>query len=605
MINLAKLKKIISPSSFLIYNFFFFCLLFQIYLISQFPFLYHFLKILFYSELFALLLAFIQLAKENKTVALAFLLIITIRIPFYLQGDGLIFHSDNALEALQPLEIQDTHKAPFFLLHSSGHNGTLKYLWVAFIWDILGKSYVTFVLFQLIIFLLFIYLFYALFRRYVDELTARIFLLAHLAFVEVIFDYSLFLRAAPYLEMLTFFLLGLYLFDFSFRHKKKLILAYYFLLFSSYLHPLVIFLIIPFGLTAIVLSYSAGKLRLNLSSLLFGGATATFHLIYYKFFWPPPPPSGEWYRIIFFSPAQFSLSRLPLYLKNLVRDLWISFHHLFDFEFLYSLKFFQPKGAWVDLFQFLNRAIILLSLLAILMALFLSFRRLGHTLWRRPKELKEVHWPYLFLILTFFILVFKAFILSPRPYYEPRHNIDMAFWTGVGFLFFLNAIKLYRQPKFLSVLTVLLLLIFAVPHYFFYLKVASFKKESYRQLIPVLQANQVRYLATDFSLAYPIYFLTDRRVKVTDSLGPVSVPFFYYWLREEVDKIPWQKKAYLFFGDKYYRQPWHVKRTATLRKKIMDSLKKENIPYRIYNLPYYTIIIPRTAQNPAINSNQN
>lgn len=600
---LSQTKKVLP--NILLINFFAITTIFQIHLVTQLAFLYPVLKILFYLEMLALFFSAIITSWQNKVFFLAFLLIIAIRIPFYLQGDGLIFHSDNALEALQPLEIQDNHRAPFFLLNSSGHNGTLKYLFVAFIWDLLGKSYTTFVLFQLLIFLVFIYLFTKIFERYVDERIVHVFLLAHFAFIEVIFDYSLFLRAAPYLEMLTVFLLGIYLFDFSFQNKTRLFLAFYFLIFSSYLHPLVIFLIVPFALVSIIYSLVEKKFRVNLRALLAGGLLATYHLIYYKFFWPPPPPSGAWYQIVFFSPSQFAFNQIPLYIKNLLRDLWISFHNLFDYEFLYSLYFFQDTGLWVNVLKILNRMAIFLSLAVCLGGIILSLIHLIRSFHSFPEKrwsfslqsLRHLPWPYAFYLLTFLVFVFKAFILSPRPYYEPRHNIDLALWIGIGFVLLFGSFAIWHRSRLLRLATAIFLLFLTAPHYIYYLKVAIFKKESYNQIIPVLRENKVRYLATDFSLAYPIYFLTNRKVKVTDSLGPVSISFFYYWLREEMEKVPWQQKAYLFFGDRYRRRPWHVEATVQLRRRLIERLKKENIRYRVFNLPYYTIIIPETAVN--------
>ncbi len=599
-------------------NFFLICLLFQIYLISQLPSLYPLLKSLFFLEMLFLIVSAGLTFSRNRALLLAFLLIIALRIPFYLKGDGLIFHSDNALEALQPLEIQDSHRAPFFLLNSSGHNGTLKYLFVAFIWDIFGKSYITFVLFQLLIFLVFVYLFYEIFRRFIDEKIVRLFLFVHFAFIEVFFDYSLFLRAAPYLEMLTLFLLGLYLFDFSFADKKKLILAIYFLIFSSYLHPLIIFLIVPFIVTSFLYAVAAKQFIIYFFNLIGGTLLATYHLIYYKFFWPPPPPSGDWYRIIFISPSQLAFSRIPHYLKNLIRDLWICFHNLFDYEFLYSLDFFQDSGPGVTLLKVLSRTALFLSLGVCLAALGLSLIHLGrylkrylsYNLSRSDHSLKNIFfknlflqlpllaWPYPFIFLAFLVFVGKAFILSPKPFYEPRHNIDLALWIGIGFVFFLGSLEPWKKWRLLRVLSALFLLVLACPHAFYFLKIAEFKKRSYRQIVQVLRENQVHYLATDFSLAYPIYFITDRQIKVTDSIGPVSVPFFYYWLREEMEAVPWERKAYLFFGDRFRRRPWHVKMTNEIRQRIIRQLRRENIKFRSFDLGYYVIIIPEKAVNP-------
>ena len=586
----------VTIKGFLIWNFLLICLLFQVFLITKATFLYPVLKVLFVLEVLGLIAAFVRASLKEKAVLLALVLIIGIRIPFYAQGDGLLLHSDNALDALQAFETQHSHTAPFFLLDSSSHNGTLKYLFVACVWDFFGTSYLGFVLVQLGIFLVFIFLLYEIFRRLLDEKVVLLFLFVHFAFIEVIFDYSLFLRAAPYLEMLTVFLLGVSLFDFSFTDKLRLVQAWFFVLFSSYLHPLVVFLIIPFGLTAVLISLRKKKLWPALATLLAGGVLGAYHLVYYRLAGPTPPPSGEWYRIIFFSPSQFSLAKVPEYLQALGRDLWTAFHNLFDFEFLYSLQFFEATGPAARLLRAMNRSIIFLSAAVALVAVVVSCRKLW--LWLKKKSDAEI-WPSLFYVLTFLVLVGKAFALSPRPFAEPRHNMDMALWVAIGYLIVFSAFLPLR--KVLSVRFVALALLFfalTVPHYVYYLKIAQFKKESYQEIIPLLTAKRVRYLATDFSLAYPVYFLTHQKIEVSDSLGPVTVSFFYPWLRERVDKVPWQEKAYLFFGDAYYRgnqRAWHREMTHNVRQRILQRLQKEDVPYTVHKLANYTIIIPKPA----------
>jgi len=593
-------KMKFTVRGFLVWNFLLICLLFQVFLITKATFFYPLLKVLFSLEVLGLVAAFIRASLKEKAVLLALLLIIGIRIPFYAQGDGLLLHSDNALDALQAFETQHSQTAPFFLLDSSSHNGTLKYLFVACVWDFFGTSYLSFVLVQLLIFLVFIFLLFEIFRKLLDEKVVLLFLVVHFAFIEVIFDYSLFLRAAPYLEMLTVFLLGVSLFDFTFTDKVRLSLAWFFLLFSSYLHPLVLFLIIPFGLTAIILSVRMKKPWLNLACLLAGGLLGTYHLIYYKLAGPTPPPSGEWYRIITFSPAQFSFAKIPDYVQALGRDLWTAFHNLFDFEFLYSLQFFEATGPSARVLRVMNRSAIFLSAAVALIALVVSCRRLWPGL---KKKLTPESWPHLFYLLTFAVLVGKAFVLSPRPFAEPRHNIDMALWVALGYLIVFSALIPVR--KVFSVRFIALALFFfalTVPHYVYYLKIAQFKKESYQEIIPLLASKDVRYVATDFSLAYPVYFLTHQKVEVTDSLGPVTVSFFYPWLRERVDKVPWQEKAYLFFGDAYYRgnqRAWHREMTHNIRQRILQRLQNENVPFTVHKLANYTIIIPKPAAGPA------
>jgi len=595
MTPLIKLRRKSFPvGEFLLFNFLLICFLFQIFLITKLTFLYPVLKFLFVLECLGLVVAFIQISMKQKIMLLALFLIIAIRIPFYAKGDGLIFHSDNALEALQALETHNHKTAPFFLLNSSSHNGTLKYLFVAFIWDFFGTSYVSFVLFQLLIFLVFIFIMSQLFKRFLDEKVVLLFLLVHFAFIEVIFDYSLFLRAAPYLEMLTVFLLGVYLFDFTLTNRIRLFQATFFLLFSAYLHSLIIFLLVPFGLTVILLSFSRKMPWINLIFLSAGGLAGSYHLIYYKLYGPIPPPSGQWwYRIVFFSPSQFCFGDIPHYFQALARDLWTAFHNLFDFEFLYSLEFFKDMSFKARLLRVMNRSIVYLSAAVVLFALVLSFKKLFP---RIKEKFNERNWPYLFYILTLITLVSKAFLLSPRPHYEPRHNIDMAFWVVMGYL--LASSALVPPRKLFSFRFIVLLIFFfamSIPHYTYYLKIAQFKKESYQEIIPLLKSKGVRYLATDFSIAYPIYFLTNQRVEVTDSLGPVTASFFYPWLKEKVDKISWKKKAYLFFGDNYYRRSWHKAWTHDIQKRILTHLKNENVPYTIHRLSYYTVIIPKPA----------
>ena len=333
-------KKVLAlpVGKLLVLSLFLLSFIFQIFLITRFAFLYYVLKGLFVCLILLLALAVVHLARRQKLILLCLLFILVIRIPYYIHPDSLLFMSDNALEALQPLEIRDAKAAPFFLLDSSSHNGTLKYLCVAFLWDFLGVSYLTFLLFQLLIYMALIYLIYDWLCRIFDEKIVLLLVFAHFAFVEVLFDYSLFLRGGPYLEMLFFFILGVRLFDFTFRDLGRLFLAVYFFMMALYIHSLAIFLVVPFVLTAVLYSLKARALLRWAGLLLAGVAAGQFHFVYYKFFYPPPPPGGPWYAIHFFSLGDFALKRIPAYAAQVGGDFWTTFQYILSFEFSYHYQ---------------------------------------------------------------------------------------------------------------------------------------------------------------------------------------------------------------------------------------------------------------------------
>jgi hypothetical protein len=129
-------KKILAlpVGHLLVADLFLLAFIFQVFLITRFVFLYVVLKGLFVCLLLLLALAVVHLARKDKLFLLCLIFILVIRIPYYVHPNSLLFMSDNALEALQTLEIKDAKAAPFFLLDSSSHNGTLKYLCIASIW---------------------------------------------------------------------------------------------------------------------------------------------------------------------------------------------------------------------------------------------------------------------------------------------------------------------------------------------------------------------------------------------------------------------------------------------------------------------------------------
>jgi hypothetical protein len=423
-----------------------------------------------------------------------------------------------------------------------------------------------------------------------------VFLLANFAFIEVIFDYSLFLRAAPYLEMLCFAFLGVYLFDFSFKDKTRIFLSSYFFLFSIYIHPVVLFFVIAFVLVVFIHAIR-NRLRLNNIAILLGGAfTGSFHLIYYQIYYPKPLTKGDWYRTEFLSLSDLSLGGIPRMIGQLFTDFIKVFENIFSFEFNYGTFFFREGHTTESMLIILNRAVVYISFGVLVLGLFFAVKTLFDLKTKDKKE-KEAEWIYLFFLFLFGIILGRLLILSPKPFYEPRHNIDLAVLVLMSYFFVFS--RLYKIKKFISVKTITLfaiLMAFTLPHYHYFLKAVKFKETSHREILEVLDRNGVKYLTTDWVIAYSIYLLSDRRVKVSDSLGPVSIPFFFPKLRAQVDRVPESHKAYLFFSEKYPHTEDHKKITRFKKTRILDQLNRKDIPRRVVKLEYYTIIIPEPAR---------
>jgi hypothetical protein len=596
MKTLERIFRLIPKSRLVLINLFLICFFFQIYVMSGFIFLYSVLKVLFVTELILLIAGLFQFAKKQAFVILIIAFVVLIRIPFYCHSDGMVLSSDNALEALQSHEIRDSRTAPFFLLDSSGHNGTLKYLCVTFVWDFFGSRYLYFVLFQLVIFLGFLFLLYKIFQSIVDKNLLSVFILANFAFIEVVFDYSLFLRAGPYLEMLFFVFLGVYLFDLSFKDKASIFLSCYFLVFSVYIHPMALFFVFAFFLCVLFYAIRNRQFFPNLALLLGAALAGSYHLIYYQFFYPKPLSKGAWYRKEFLSLSELSLSRLPRMLGAFLTDFKNVFEKIFTFEFNYGISFFQEGQAAKSLLIFLNRALVYLSFCVLVFAIFLAAKNIFGF---KKKEAKGSEWTYLFFLLLFGIIMGRLFLLSPKPFYEPRHNIDLAVCVMMSYLFVFSHV--YKIKKLISIksgVLFLLLLAFTLPHVHYFFKAVKFKEASHAEILSVLEKNGVRYLTTDWVIAYSIYLLSDRRIKVSDSLGPVSIPFFYPELRAQVDKVPETHKAYLFFSDDYARDESHKKITRFKKTRILDHLNRQDVARKVIKLKYYTIIIPEPARFP-------
>jgi hypothetical protein len=597
-----RAKKILAlpVGKLLVLNVFLLTFIFQIFLITRFAFLYIVLKWIFVCLLLLLALAVVRLARREKLFLLCLIFILVIRIPYYIHPHSLLFMSDNALEALQSLEIRDAKAAPFFLLDSSSHNGTLKYLCVAFLWDFLGVNYLTFLLFQLLIYMALIYLIYDWLRRIFDEKIILLLVFAHFAFVEVLFDYSLFLRGGPYLEMLFFFILGIWLFDFTFRDLRRLFLATYFFMMALYIHSLAVFLVVPFVLTAVLYAAKVRALVRWAGILLVGVVAGQFHFAYYKLFYPPPPPGGPWYNIRFFHFADFALRQIPVYLARLGRDFWIAFQNILGFEFSYHYQnwqsfefYFHSRSAKTMLF-ILNRTFIYLSLVIFVAAIILVVVRVAR---RRFFREMAKDWIYLFYLLAFLLFLGKLFMISPVPHREPRHNLDLAMILLLSYVIVAaETIKIRRIFCWKSLVVIGLCLLFTAPHYFTFLRVAAFKHNSYQLLMPILGSNRIKYLNTDFSLAYIVYFLSNRQIRVTDSIGPNTVDVFYPGMKKEINALPVDRQAYLFVTGNY---PWdfiHLETSCLRRLALIGVLKARGDKFQVVHLKYFFIIIPEQSR---------
>lgn len=575
----------------LVFNLFLIGILFQIYLIAQAKFFYDLIKILFFAEIILLIVAFIRLSIKRKVVILIVLFIVVLRLPFYFYPDGLITTSDNALEALQCKEIQERKTAPFFLLESIKHNGTIKYLFVSFIWDFFGPNYLYFALFQLMLFIALLFLMYEIFKESINRNALFLFVLVNFAFIEVFFNYSLSLRAGSYLEMLLLFFLGVYLFDFKFLNKTNIFLAYYFIFFSLYIHPLALLFAFSYSVCTVLFALKNRKVKANFACLLGGLFAGCFHLLYYIFFKAKPVVRGSWEALDFLSLSDLS----PRLFVNLVHNFRIVFWNVFRFETSYLINFFDA-GKIGHILSFLNKALIYFSLVIFILGFILVIRKLSRILLKKEKLLIK-NWPYIFFLLLLVLFLAKHFLLSPYPPYEGRHNFDLIFLIIMSHLIvFSSFFKSKKMMKFKTITTLILLLLFTAPHYYYHLKMTRHKKSSYQEILGVLIKNRVRYLTTDFIIAYPIYFLSNRRILISDSLGPLTISNFYPEMRKKVDNIPRSRKTYLFFSMAYPAKEWHKISTTIIKKRILNYLKEENIKYKTYKLKDYFLIIPSQAK---------
>jgi len=562
--------------------------LFQVFLIAKWKPLYFVLRALFLVLLAAALALLVRRLMRQKVLGLVLLLVVLVRIPFYFHADGMVTTSDNAVDALGAAEIRDARTAPFFLLGDVKHMGTIKQLWVAFVWDLAGgNAYLFYLLVQLAVFLAFLLAWDAFLEDAVPR-NVRILLLGlQFLFIEVVFDYSLSIRGAPYLEMAFFALFGAALFDPAWKDKTRLFLAYYFLGFAVYVHPLAAVLAGSFGLSAAVYALARRKFWLNLGAAAAGTAAGLFHWAAYLAFVPKPVATGAWETMGILPFGLITHGWIPEFFRSLKR----TFLNLFDFEFDYLSGTFY-SGGWRAMTGVFDRATVLLGLAALVFALILSVRKLWPVV-RRRQPFEPKAFPYLFFLVLFAAVLAKVFLFFP-PHVEPRHNFDAV--VLVILALFLSAGAVFRSWKILSwrsALVFVVVLAMAVPHVLAFYDQAANKDHAYHQLLSVLRRNRVKVVDTDFILAYIVYFLSNRTILATDALGPFRVKNFYPEMRAKIEGLPREDKTYIFFSDRYPQPEWRRKASEFLWFDVLIKLNKAGIPAKVVDLPQYRLIIPQ------------
>ena len=568
---------------------------FQVFLVTRGRPLYYLLWLLFAVEVVLLAAALIKAPRRNQVFLVALIITaVLIRLPLLSNPDGLILTSDNALEALQAVEIQESHQAPFFLFGAIQHNGTLTYLLAAFLFDVFGPSYLVFVLAHLAVFILALYLLARILERYLEPNAVRTLVLVQFVFIEAVFDLSLFLRAGPYLELVFLILAGIWLFERAGESRAALALAAFILAFAVYTNVFGLLLVVPYLAARVWLS-GGWKSRFQiLPPLAAGGLAGLWHVIYYIAFIPKPETYGNWFPTATTLADTTSLGALPVFLRWLGKQTWETFHNLFDFEFRYGLEFFarELKGPSKGVLVALSGIAVWLSAAVVVAGLVLAVRRLVV----RRKKLDASDWPQLFAVLLLPGILAKQVVFLQRPFLEPRHNLDLLVLILLSYAFVLSAlVRAFKLPWKSLVPAGLVLAVLAAPSYLGYLRMVRLKQADYALILNTLRDNGIKTLATDFIITYPLWWLSGRTLDVADSLGPTKMYHFYPERRAHVDAVPLDQKAYLFFQRRYYRGSRHRNVTIILRENLLKELADKGVPYEVIDLKRYEIIVPDPA----------
>ena len=561
--------------------------LFQVLVISRWAFLYFVLRVLFLVLVAGVIYTVIKAPpRTRRLLLLGLAVVILIRLPFLLHPTGLITTSDNATDGLQCLEIRDTHTAPVFLLDAIKHMGTVKYMFGAMTMDFIGPSYLACLLVQLALFLATLFLLYEALREAFDKGALAWLLILNFAFVETAFDYSLSIRAGSQMEMLFYFALGAALFDFEFRDKGRLWLALYFLFFSIYLHPLSAVLVAAFLAVAALRAVAARRVPAAVAGTAGALVAGLWHWFVYLLFLPKPVSEGAWEKIPLRPLGQLSLRVL----LNVWRPCWQAFSNLFRFEFSY-LAGIQSQDLALRLAQPVSALALYAGLAAFAAATVLAAIRVVGWLRKRATLDARTTWALIHLVLLA-AFVIKTLMVDP-PLLEPRHNFDLLFLVILSVAAVAAAIaKAGRGLVWKAAAATVLLVIFTFPHYLTYLRNARHKAVSYAELMTVLEEEKVKALASDFIIIYPVYFLSGRRILVSDTIGPFWVRNFYPEMRRTVDSLPLERQAFVFYADDYPRRDWHVKATHVIKARLLERLEKAGFAARTRRMKDFVLILP-------------
>jgi hypothetical protein len=586
------LRRLLRPV-FLALYLFVFILVFQVMLITRLPALYPVLKILFVGLVLLLLAFLVRASARDKTVAVIVLAIVLLRLPFFFHPTGLITMSDNALEAVQSLEIQDSRTVPFYQFGVLNHQGTLRYLLVAYIWDFTGTHYLALTLWNLVIFIAIILLLARILEPVIPRSAMILLSLLSFAFIETMFDFSLLIRGGIYLDALLLFLLGVRLFDFEFKRRTPILAAYFFMFFAYYIQPIALIFSGSFVVVAAVLAWRARRFWMNLWLLAAGAFLGSLHLLYYELFSSAKPATAtalERVSLIPWSAVSWDLFR------KLGRLSVEAFSNLFRYEFSYFMGT-VPVGPLERVLAGLNAACLYLSTAVFFAGLGMALlKTAGLVRKKKPFEVRD--WPYLFFLALTVGSAAKFMLLRP-PRLEPRHNLDLLLLVVLAYYFVLGALVRRLKIRGPGLVAVgLVLLAFTAPQYFFYLKNTVAKEASYSRLMTGLRAYGVKDLVTDFNLAFPVYFLSGRTIQVSDSIGPLRQKVYFAPMRARVDGLPDSSKAWLFYTEKAGTRPWHKRATRRVVARLLDRLDREKIPYQTVDLGLYRLIVPEKDPSP-------
>jgi hypothetical protein len=585
-------RRLLQPRVLAVYLFVF-CAVFQLLVITKLSFLYQALKILFVGLVLLLLAYLVKASLKQKTLVLIILAVVLIRLPFFFHPTGLITMSDNALEALQSQEIQDARSAPFFQFEVLKHQGTLRYTLIADIWDFFGAHYLAMTLWNLVVFTAILLLLGGLLAPLVPKPLIVVFSALSFAFIETMFDSSLLIRGGIYLDALLLALLGMALFDFEYSHKTSIFLSYYFLFFALYIQPIAALFAGAFIVCTLLFSIKRRRFWTNLGLMAAAAFAGIFHQVYYYlFFTAKPVNTGAYEKVTLLPIGEVSLRLAGVLVKNFRT----AFFNLFRYETDYFLSATAPvRGAGV--LSALTAACLYLSLAVFLAAIVLVLVRVIGRLLKKP-GLRGEDWPYIFFLALLAGFLVKLVALQP-PRLEPRHSLDLLLLIMMAYFFaFTPFFKARRLLTLKAAAAVLVLLAFTVPHYYFFLKNTIDKERSYRELMTALRENKVKYLLTDFNIAYPVYFLSHRKIIVSDNIGPLTLSFFYPELKTRVEAVPETGKAFLFYSESAGNRPWHKRITQRLKKRTLDRLTQEGVAFRVIKLKDYVLIVPDKDQPP-------